>query len=142
MKYYIQYIAILILCFFPLSVVSQTIEFKISDCIVYINEEINLEETRSTRNRCKQEDVLITFYPDTDAIELELDMNELKDRILRLQKDSFGNYSTILELDDLNINIDLKLNRLFGYIRGGKLSLEGKNYKENHMSVMFEFERK
>lgn len=66
-------ITVLLLSFFlfPNSIYSQYTDFEISDISVYINGEIDIQETRLYRDKHMGKDVKMIEYPDSDLIELE-----------------------------------------------------------------------
>jgi hypothetical protein len=142
MRYYNQITIFIFLFIIPPNVFSQTIDFEILDCSVYKKEKVDIEKTREAREECEEEVVLLTFYPDTDVIESELGIFGLRNKILKLEKDSYGKYSTEIELDGVLLFIDLDLKQVFGYIRGGEFTLTGKNSEKDIISVIVEFSRK
>lgn len=93
--------------------------------------------------------MLITFYPDTDLIELEIDISGFRNDIYKMEPVSSTEYSYSWheQRGNQTLYISLKLNRLFGYIRGGTIEMTGKikeedEWNEHKDKVLIEFERK
>lgn len=115
------------LIFLPSLCYSQSIEFNITECLIYINDEVDLDETRKVREDCKDEVVTLAFYPDTEIIELEERITGLSNDIHKFEKNKYGIYSTTTIEDDNNIDLKLSLKSFFGYIRGGEIEFSGPN---------------
>lgn len=94
----------------PISLYSQYVDLEISDISFYLNDEIELEETRLLRDRYLDDEVTLSLYSDSDIVELDglkyiLDRTIPKsqvEEILTLQKTGyFGNtYRHVMEFED------------------------------------------
>ncbi|MDZ7693934.1 MAG: hypothetical protein U5K69_22920 [Balneolaceae bacterium] len=134
---------LLLILLTPLFANSQSIEFQISDCLAYKNEEIMLDKTRKLREDCEEESLYVTFYPETDIVELEIDVigSGLNNQIYKMKPSSGSTYQKVLKDKDTQPIMELNLNNLFSYIRGGKVEISGEGLDGNFHQIIIKFER-
>lgn len=136
-------ILFLLLFIFPATSNCQSIDFKLTDCLAYIDGEIDLNHTREMRKNCSDGEVVLAFYPDTEIIELQIYAEKISSKYELLKMEPAGNntYKAITP-DSAPVEINLELNKLFGYIRGGEIKIAGFGVKEGIGEVQMKFERK